>query len=88
MLAMRRKVFESRWALPVVSLAMVGMLVLFYWIVNGATEAGELRRQAMAAQSSAVLQCNALPRWIDGKACIENIRAKGSAQEPTLFAAK
>lgn len=88
MLVMQLNVSESRWAVLVVSLVMVGMLVLFYAVVSGATRAGELRRRAMAAQSTAVLHCNALPSWSDGKACLKGLGATVSAQEPSLFAAK
>lgn len=85
---MRLRVSESRWTMPVVSLAMVGMLVLFYTVVSGAVKAGELRRQAMAAQSYAVLQCNALPNWSYSKACLKGLSVKATAEVPTLFAAK
>ena len=88
MLAMPLNVSESRWTVPVVSLLMVGMLVLFYAVVSGAVKAGESRRQAMAAQSSAVLQCNALPSWNDSRACLKALSAKASTEEPTLLAAK
>ena len=88
MSAMQLKVSESRWTVPVVSLAMVCMLVLFYVVVNGAVKAGELRRQAMAAHSSALLNCNALHNLSDNKACVEGLSAKASTEEPTLFAAK
>ena len=88
MLAMQLNVSKSRWTVLVVSLVMVGMLVLFYAVVSGATKAGELRRQAVAAQSSAVLHCNALPNWSDGKACLKGLGATVSAQESSLFAAK
>lgn len=88
MLAIQLKVSESRWTLPMVSLAVVGMLVLFYSVVSGATKAGELRRQATAAQFSATLQCNALQSWNESKACLKGLGAKVSAQESTLIAAK
>jgi hypothetical protein len=88
MLAMQIRVSESRWTVPVVSLAVVGMLVLFYSVVSGATKAAELRRQAMADQSAAVLRCNALPGWSDTKACLKDLGAKVTAEKTTLFAAK
>ena len=88
MSAMQLKVYESRWAVPMVSLVVTGMLVLFYSVVSGATTAGELRRQAIAARSSAILQCNSLPSWNDSKACLKGLGATVSAHEPTLIAAK
>jgi hypothetical protein len=88
MSAMQLKVSESRWTMPLVSLAVVGMLVLFYTVVSGAVKAAELRRQTMAAQSSAILQCHALPSGSDSKACEKGLGPKVSAEEPALFAAK
>ena len=88
MSAMQLKLSEFRWTVPMVSLVVTGMLVLFYSVVSGATTAGELRRQAIAARSFAILQCNALSNWSDRKACLKGLAAKVLAHEPTLIAAK
>ena len=89
MLTMQLKVSESRWTMPVVSLAMVGLLMLFYAVVSGATKTAELRRQAMAAQSAALLQCNALRNWDARKHCRESLgTVQTPGQEPTLLASQ
>jgi hypothetical protein len=79
---------ESPWVTLLVSLAVVGMLALFYSVVTGAVEAGELRRQIHAAQNAAVSHCNALPTWNDTMACRKDLNAKVTAEEPSLLASR
>lgn len=79
---------ESPWTSLLVSLAVIGMLALFYSVVDGAVKAGESRRQALAAQAAAVLRCNAMPSWDDTMACRKELVGKTIPEEPTILAAK
>lgn len=88
MYALELKVSASKWAMPALSLTLIGMLLLFYAVVNEATKVGESRRKAIAAQATAVLYCNTLPRWSDTRACVKELSAKGTAEAPTMFAAQ
>ena len=79
---------ESPWFALAASLVVVGMLVLFYSVVSGAVQAGELRRQAQVTQTTAMLRCNALPNWNDTKDCLKEVGTKVSAQESPMFASR
>ncbi len=86
MLLTPTNVVESRWTLFLVSLVVVGMLALFHAIVSGATRAGELRRQAAAAQAVAVLRCNALPSLSRSKTCLKNLGMQESPDATIAYA--
>ena len=79
---------EAPWTSLLVSLAVIGMLALFYSVVDGAVKAGESRRQAMATHTAATLRCNALPSWDDTMACRKELVGKAIPEEPTILAAK
>ena len=79
---------ESPWFAFAGSLVVVGMLVLFYSVVSGAVQAGELRRKAQASQTTATLRCNALPNWSDKNDCLKEMGTKVSAQQSPLFASR
>lgn len=84
MLLIQPKVFESRWTLLLVSLVMVGMLAVFHAVVSAATQVGELRRQATAAQAAAVVRCNALPSWNVSKDCLKGLDIQVTADASTV----
>lgn len=88
MLLTQARITESTWTVPLVSLLLVGMLAAFYAVVSNATRAGELRRQAMAAQAAAVKRCNALPNWDASRHCVKRQDAGVVADETVLLAAK
>lgn len=41
-------------------LVIIGMLFAFHWVVRGAVQDGEFRRQANATQATAAWRCNML----------------------------
>lgn len=82
------KVFESSWCVFAVSLAVVGMLVVFYSVVRGATTAGELRRLDTAAQAAAVTRCHALPNGPIREHCLSALNDKMLAVSPIVIAAQ
>lgn len=86
MLLTQPHVLESKWPLLLVSLVVVGLFALFHAVVSGATQAGELRRQAAAARAAAVLRCNALPRVDLGKTCIKDLALKENPDAGIAFA--
>ena len=71
-----------------VSLALIGMLALFYSVVKGAVQAGEIRKQAMAAQTAGVLRCNALPNGNGTKACRKELTDPAAVGESALLATR
>ncbi len=79
------KISESRWTLMLASLLIVGMLVAFHWIVRDATQTGELRRQATAAQALAMMRCNALPSWDISRTCMKELNNKAMAHASIGF---
>lgn len=60
------------------SLAAIGMLLAFHWVVRGAVQDGESRRQANATQAVAAWRCNMLrdPPARDGCMAQTNVVAK------------
>ena len=81
-------VSESTWTVPMVALLLVGMLGAFYSVVSEATKAGEMRRQAKAAQSAAVVRCDALPGWNLSKACRSALDLQFAAEASIALAAR
>ncbi len=79
---------ESPWTTLLVSLALIGMLALFYSVVHGAVRAGDLRKQAIAARTADVLRCKALPNWNDTMACRNELTARVAVEEDALVAAR
>lgn len=79
---------ESPWVTLVVSLAVIGMLAVFYSVVSSAVQASELRKKTMAHQSAAVMHCNALPGWANTRNCLKELGVKVATEEPTMFASQ
>ncbi len=82
------KFSESRSAMVLASLLIVGMLVAFHWVVRGATQAGELRRQTTAVQALAMMRCNALPNWNISRVCLKDLDNKAAAEVSAGLSAK
>ena len=51
-------------------LIVVGMLMVFHSVVQGAVQAGEFRRQASATQAAAAWRCNRLRDLIARDSCL------------------
>jgi hypothetical protein len=82
------KTSDPKWAIFMASLAVLTILVLFHSVVVEAAKAGELRRQATAAQRTATLHCSALRDVNELTSCIRGLKAPVPTGEPTLLAAK
>jgi hypothetical protein len=67
------KMSETHWVVLLVALAIIAMLVAFHAVVSGATQVGERRRQATAAQAAAVMRCQALAIGAVSKQCQKNL---------------
>ena len=51
---------SSVWPLVVAALALLGMLLVFHYVVRQAFQQGELRHKAVAVHAAAIWRCNNL----------------------------
>ena len=73
------------WRAILAALLIVALLVAFHSVVRGALHAGEMRRQAFAAQANAMRECRAMSGSASAR-CLKDLAAQGTAADAAQLA--
>jgi hypothetical protein len=67
---------RSRWPLIAAILALLGMLLIFHYVVRGSLQQSELRHQAEALHARAIWRCNNLQGRVVSDMCLSRVNAE------------
>jgi hypothetical protein len=68
--------YRSGWPLIVAILALLGLLLVFHYVVRGALQQSELRHQAEALHARAIWRCNNLQGRVVSDTCLSRVNAE------------
>jgi hypothetical protein len=76
--------WSRNWPVVLSALTILGLLLAFHQVVQGAVKQGQLRGQATAMHAGATLHCNTLPGLGARDSCMAQLKASARADTLSL----